>query len=324
MACISKKPIKDQYGFKNVPESLDEITAEWCEKVLKTEYIIASDTNVTSIDVNRFQNEETGVMDGGGFSGSNLVRVKLQYSGNLTGNEPSSMVCKLSLGTGYKIPILFRLFMYLQQGSYDEYLYRQQINFMKSAVPFLEGSGYQLPKIYFTGIDDKGDRGFTAAVILDKPTLVKCVILMEDIDGWRSSAVGKIVKKEEASLCLKNVAILHAKFWGDQGKGIKSLFNIAKPEKDLRAAAHSKLLARSHKRNFSSSEMIQKNIKKFLASDWKTSPFMTLQKDAILPDSFTASPLEDGSFPLFNDTMLLEMLSVLPSRVPNYNRTKLS
>ena len=74
MACISKKSNSvDQYGFAKVPESLKEITSEWCEKALKlgnSKPVISQDTQVLSITVERLKNEITGVQDGGGFSGS--------------------------------------------------------------------------------------------------------------------------------------------------------------------------------------------------------------------------------------------------------------
>ena len=81
MACISKKSNDEQYGFKRVPEKLEDITAEWCEKALKIgnhKAIISQDTKVESVDVTRLQNEITGVMDGGGFSGSTLLRITLR------------------------------------------------------------------------------------------------------------------------------------------------------------------------------------------------------------------------------------------------------
>ena len=78
MACFSKNDGGEQLGrFKSVPESLDEITAEWCETALKSGSAIASDTKIASIEVKRFQNENTGMMDGGGLSGSTMVRIKL-------------------------------------------------------------------------------------------------------------------------------------------------------------------------------------------------------------------------------------------------------
>merc|ERR1712226_1648363 len=100
-------------------------------------------------------------------------------------------------------------------GGYDEYMYRQETNFLKYVLPVMETTLYKYPKMYFYGIEDKGDRGFGSSVLLDKPTKVKSVILMEDMKGWRSSAPGVAISKKDAILCVKNVAILHATFWGE-------------------------------------------------------------------------------------------------------------
>ena len=119
MACISKKTKSEPYGFQTVPESLDAITNDWCERALKTGVstpVIAEDVNVTSIDIKRLQNEISGVMDGGGFSGSTLVRIKVDYGGNVRGNEPSSLIGKISLGSDIKWNLFWRFAMYSSMG----------------------------------------------------------------------------------------------------------------------------------------------------------------------------------------------------------------
>ena len=80
MACVSKKNNSEpQYGFKQVPESLEEITAEWLEKALRQGSSISQETTITKVDASRLTNEESGVADGGGFSGSILVKLTPQY-----------------------------------------------------------------------------------------------------------------------------------------------------------------------------------------------------------------------------------------------------
>ena len=271
MACVSKKNRDEpSYGFKIVPDSLDDITAEWCEAALKHGNVIGADVKLLSIKVNRLQNADTGVMDGGGLSGSTLARVDhIQYTGNAIGNEPTSLVCKLSLGSGYNMPLWVRTMFFLQMGgSLDEALYRTEIQFIEKVLPLLKDSRYKFPEIYFSGISDKGSTGFAGYVILDRPTKVKCVLLMEDMVGCKSVAVGKMLTKDEAGLCLKNVAGLHAKFWGDQENSIKTSLGVAKPEKDYRGACYSKLAAGIRNSALKSSEVIQSNIDKMFASEW--------------------------------------------------------
>ena len=55
--------------------------------------------------------------------------------------------------------------------------------------------------------------------------------------GWISSAVGHYCSKQQMVQCLKNVAILHAKFWGDQDIG---KFKVCKTDKDYRPARYNK------------------------------------------------------------------------------------
>ena len=85
------------------------------------------------------------------------------------------------------------------------------------------------------GLDDNGNSSFTEYVLLNGPVKTKMVMVMEDLGGWKSSSAGIPIAKEELVLCLKNVAILHAKFWGESGKSIIDMENIGpcKIEKDF-------------------------------------------------------------------------------------------
>ena len=50
MACVSKKNRDEpSYGFKIVPDSLEDITAEWCEAALKHGNVIGADVKLLSI-----------------------------------------------------------------------------------------------------------------------------------------------------------------------------------------------------------------------------------------------------------------------------------
>lgn len=327
MSCVRKSEDSEQYGFQVVPTSLDGLTKDWCDKAFKTEPpkcpAIASDVFVSAVELKKFQNEISGISDGGGFSGSELVRVIPTYSGNINGDEPSSCVCKLSHGGGYKLSFLWRFMMYMSNGGgYDEYQYRQETNFLKYVLPVMETTLYKYPKMYFYGIEDKGDRGFGSSVLLDKPTKVKSVILMEDMKGWRSSAPGVTISKKDAILCVKNVAILHATFWGENEKDVKEKFGPSKSEKDYRPGAHSKAQAKFRKFNFKT-DKIQKSVNKIIDSDWKTSPMTTIRKGSMSPDWLTVEALENGDRPIFGDPLVLEMLGVLAAKAPNYNRLKL-
>ena len=68
-----------QYGFKVVPEFLTDITPEWCEKALQKGLTISKQTKVIEVETKPLTNETTGVKDGGGMSGSTLVKLTLTY-----------------------------------------------------------------------------------------------------------------------------------------------------------------------------------------------------------------------------------------------------
>ena len=113
-------------------------------------------------------------------------------------------------------------------------------------------------------MEDKGDSNFAQYVIMNSPIRVKSVVIMEDLCGWKSTSVGINVTKNQAILCLKNVAILHAKFWGEKGKFVTETYPLSKMEKDYRQTRYSKMAAMMRKRAVSSTESIQKLVEKFL------------------------------------------------------------
>ena len=83
MACIGKggkdqSNNNDQYGFKIVPESLNDINADWCEKALQKGSTISKETKVTNLEVQCLTSDEIGA-DGGGLSGSTLVKLIPTY-----------------------------------------------------------------------------------------------------------------------------------------------------------------------------------------------------------------------------------------------------
>jgi hypothetical protein len=143
---------------------------------------------------------------------------------------------------------------------------------------------------------------------------------MEDMAGYRSSAIGIMLTKEDAMLCMKNVAILHAKFWGDRGGEIKAMFGFSNSEVQYRGAAHSKIAQQMRKQYFTSSEKIQNCIEKSMKSEWRTSVLMIFKNEVSLPEWFRGEPLEDGSYPVLDDPSVNEMLNVLAKRAPEFNR----
>ena len=323
LTSMKQKCKTNKSSLKAVPDAIDMISSDWCENVIKKEMIISDETFIPSINVKSLENKLTGLKDGGGLSGSALVRVIPKYSGNLSGKEPTSFICKLSIGTGYSLSIGWNFLLYCSAGgAYDEYMMRQEAKFVEHVLPVMKNTLYRFPEIYYSSTNEKNDRGFVSAVILNRPAKLKSVILMQDMRGWRSSAVGLSVSKEDAIKCFRNVAILHSKFWGEKRKEIKTLFKPSKVERDLRPWSHNKLQAIMAKSYFSTNT-ITKNINRLLDSDWKTSLTTCLKAELLVPDWFQVRPLENGSRPVFGDEKVQEMLDVMSTRAPSYFAKKM-
>ena len=70
-------------------------------------------------------------------------------------------------------------------------------------------------------MDDKGDSGLARYVIMNKPSRVRSVLVMEDLSEWKTIVVGTMLNKDEVIMCLKNIAVMHARFWGDKKKDVE-------------------------------------------------------------------------------------------------------
>ena len=69
-------------------------------------------------------------------------------------------------------------------------------------------------------MDDKGDRNFARYVVMNKPSRVRSILVMEDLSAWKTKVAGSMLTKDEIIMCVKNIAIMYARFWGDQKKDI--------------------------------------------------------------------------------------------------------
>ena len=65
--------------FKLVPKSIEDITVDWCNEVLHEENCLAHDAKVSCISVQRLTNDSSDISDGGGLSGSTMLKIKLTY-----------------------------------------------------------------------------------------------------------------------------------------------------------------------------------------------------------------------------------------------------
>ena len=74
------------------------------------------------------------------------------FSGNINGSEPKSMICKISGNTKREVKFIWRLFFYSQyKAQFDELMSRIESNFFKDIIPIMQDTDYRSPKIYFNG-----------------------------------------------------------------------------------------------------------------------------------------------------------------------------
>ena len=57
------------------------------------------------------------------------------YRGYVTGNEPSTMVCKITTGTLRDINMIWRMLFFGSLGFFDEYCCRQEVIFFQDVAP---------------------------------------------------------------------------------------------------------------------------------------------------------------------------------------------
>ena len=313
-----------------VPGSFDEITPAWCEWALKKDGTIGENTTVTTAKVERFKDEITGeVNDGGGLTGAKLIRINLGYGGETNGGEPESVVSKIMFESKETVSLPWRIVLYLT-GAWDltsEDFWRTDIKFFRNILPVIE-TKYKSPKVYYTGIMDNGNRNFFTSTILNRPCKVKTVTLMEDMKNWDGLTLtklfnGKGIDLEDAAECLRNLAVLHATFWGENKPDIQRKFKrLSFMESTARPQAHSKMYARKRNKFISTADTIQKGVQT-VTQRWQHESYMTISagNKSKIPDWFTAEPLEDGSWPILKDPLILEMLNACAERFPAFAKS---
>ena len=74
------------------------------------------------------------------------------FRGVICGNEPPTMICKISGNTKRVLPFIWRLMAFLKDKiQIDEYFSKTEYLFYHDILPLMDGTGYLTPKIYFIG-----------------------------------------------------------------------------------------------------------------------------------------------------------------------------
>ena len=69
------KVMANQDGSKPVPHSFEEITPDWLQNALQRGKAISEETTITKVEIEEIKNKESGISDGGGYSGSRLIKL---------------------------------------------------------------------------------------------------------------------------------------------------------------------------------------------------------------------------------------------------------
>ena len=309
--------------FKDVPDSLEDITAQWCEAALRKDGIIDSSTTVLSIKVNRLKNDETGALDGGGMTPTQMARIKLTYGGCHSDCKPPDSIIAKHLNTGkcmFAGTLVFRIVIALFMGrNREEKVWRTDIKFHREALPLMSNK-FLHPEVYYTAISDGGNRSFIDEVIRAAPHKLRSITLMQDMDGWKSQMAGLNRANFDQSLpTVTNIAAFHGSFWGDKNKKIRESFDPALGEMELRGSSYSKLM--SKKRNNFSSRVnnLRKSVNKVI-KQWCDSGWMTFSKDIPFPTWMASNSDEEGNIRVLKTDQIIEMLDVYVERFPAFTK----
>ena len=79
--------------------------------------------------------------------------------------------------------MIWRMIFFGSLGFFDEYCCRQEVIFFQDVAPSLKETSYSHVKTYFIGMEDRGDSNFFQYVLLNQPSRIKSVVLMEDLTG---------------------------------------------------------------------------------------------------------------------------------------------
>ena len=71
--------------------------------------------------------------------------------GNVSGNEPASMVCKISGNNKRDLSFVWRFIGYVMYGPWEDHFNRHETAFYQLVAPHLKDTSFRYPKVYFAG-----------------------------------------------------------------------------------------------------------------------------------------------------------------------------
>jgi hypothetical protein len=199
-----------------VPGHPHEITTAWLTSALRSTGVIAPETRVrTCVHHPIVALSVTGEPrdDGGGLSGSQLVRLQLAYEG---GAGPAQMVAKCgNWGDKQHMlawPLKSRLLQVIGNLRLEEQ-FRSEMLFYQDIHPHLQG--LRLPRVYYVGLTDVPPVQAWSYVLFDTRTPLRFCVLLEDlaVDQFVPVPLGASLPFARAKQALVNIAQLHAFGW---------------------------------------------------------------------------------------------------------------
>lgn len=200
--------------------------------------------------------------NGGGFTGGNVVRVRLKYNTDNRKNnnennnnnnkhvKPESVVCKLVQANPsyYSLQVLFGVFQW-------QIIFRhREFKFYESLRPIVTKAGVNCPHSFLTlkGYPDDFETSLLPSrlkLLYQKPRFEN-IVVMEDPPGYKTIPSFTHVPLVYSKMALTNIARLHGHYWNalpkdeTTGKDLLSRIDDGKPNDGLTSANDGAILER--------------------------------------------------------------------------------
>eukprot|EP01062_Namystynia_karyoxenos_P042588 TRINITY_DN31162_c0_g1_i1.p1 TRINITY_DN31162_c0_g1~~TRINITY_DN31162_c0_g1_i1.p1 ORF type:complete len:489 (+),score=135.10 TRINITY_DN31162_c0_g1_i1:69-1535(+) len=168
--------------------------------------------------------------DGGGNSGSRIVRLRLrEVSGadEALGGAESLVLKWAAFKHVPAIPFPMRVAHVVLFGLKPSNLFRVEHYFFSHAAEQIASRGVGIPKVHLSALKDAGDPGACCRLFCDCRAPLVHTLLMQDCAGYvTGGAPFAATDERRAAAALRNVARLHRATWGRQSTWAADLDNI--------------------------------------------------------------------------------------------------
>eukprot|EP00756_Hemistasia_phaeocysticola_P007485 Hpha_TRINITY_DN14281_c0_g1::TRINITY_DN14281_c0_g1_i1::g.22127::m.22127 len=155
--------------------------------------------------------------DGGGNSGSKIVRIRLsglKGAESILGQSESVVLKWAKFKEVPDIPFPMRVAQVMLFGIRPADLFRVEHFFFQNCAAAVREAGLRLPEIYLSALRDGQEPGACCRLMCDCRADLTHTILMEDLTEYSAARPFSSVGEDRASLALTNVARLHRSTWG--------------------------------------------------------------------------------------------------------------